>query len=115
MFADMIGGVGHNGPGHPKRPQAIHYYSRNWYDERVKARFEATWELEKQRAKDLGIETPSEIKLRNEVTRDAFQEETDEFQAELRVGMEAEYVAAVRAWELTRADTPAKTPEELNA
>ncbi|KAJ7614718.1 hypothetical protein DFH06DRAFT_1344050 [Mycena polygramma] len=115
FFADILGGMDGAGPGHPKRAQLIHYYSRRWYEERVKARFEAAFMVEKQLAKDLGKEEPSEIKVRNEITREVFEEETEEFQEELKRGVEAEYTAAVRAWELTRGETQTRTPAELNA
>jgi hypothetical protein len=113
-FADMISGVQTVGPALPKRPQPIHFYSQHWYEERVKARFEAVWEIEKQRAKDLGLDPPSELKIRNEVTRDTLKEESDEFKAEMQTELEAEHSTAIMAWELTRADAPTRTPEELN-
>ncbi|KAJ7833657.1 hypothetical protein B0H13DRAFT_2370320 [Mycena leptocephala] len=94
---------------------AYPFYSQRWYNERVKAQFEARWEVEKRNTENLDKDAPSEIKIRNEVTQDVFMEETEEFKAELQLEVEAEYVAAVRAWELTRAEKPAKTPEELNA
>ncbi|KAJ7503446.1 hypothetical protein B0H11DRAFT_1614428, partial [Mycena galericulata] len=86
-----------------------------YYDTRVKARFEAAFQVEVQRAKDLEKDEPWDLPIRNAITKQAFSEETDEFQAELKVGIEAEYEAAIRAWELTQAEVPTKTPEELNA
>jgi hypothetical protein len=114
MFADILGGLGNEGPGYPRKAQLLHYYSRRWYDERVKAQFEEAWRVEKERAKDLQIEPENELKVRNGVTRVVFMEESDEFQEELKKGVEAEHVAAVRAWELTRAETTTRTPAELN-
>jgi hypothetical protein len=114
-FADIIGAVASTSPAQPKRPQPIHFYSRRWYDERVKARFEAVWEVEKQRAKDLSGDLPSEIKICNEVTREALKEESEDFKAEMQIELDAEHAATVKAWEVTCADTPAKTPQELNA
>ncbi|KAJ6450013.1 hypothetical protein C8R47DRAFT_1230448 [Mycena vitilis] len=115
FFAEIVGGMDNAGPGHPKRAHLIHFYSRRYYDERVKARFEASYAVEKQLAKDLGKEAPAEVKIRNEITREVFDEENEEFQEELKRGVEAEYVAAVRAWELTRAETQTRTPAEVNA
>lgn len=77
-------------------------------------RFEAVWEVEKQRVKDLSGDLPSEIKIRNEVTREALKEESDDFKAKMQTELDAEHAAAVKAWEAMRADAPAKTPEELN-
>ncbi|KAJ7603377.1 hypothetical protein DFH06DRAFT_1350237 [Mycena polygramma] len=115
FFAEILGGMDNAGPGHPKRAHLIHFYSRRYYDERVKARFEASYAVEKQLAKDLGKEAPAEVKICNEITREVFDEENEEFHKELKRGVEAEYVAAVRAWELTRAETQTRTPAELNA
>ncbi|KAJ7430015.1 hypothetical protein B0H11DRAFT_2264458 [Mycena galericulata] len=116
IFAELLGGFTSAGPGRPRRAQPLHYYSRLFYEDRVKARFEAAFAAEVQRAKDLELEEePKELPIRNEITKQVFSEETEQFQAELKLGIEAEYVAAVRAWELTRAETPTKTPEELSA
>ncbi|KAJ7602810.1 hypothetical protein DFH06DRAFT_1351047 [Mycena polygramma] len=115
LFADILSGLENEGPGYPRKAQLIHYYSRRWYDEKVKGPFEKKWAIAKKRALDLEKEPPCEIKVRNEVTREVFNEESEEFQNELKVAVDAEHVAAVRAWELTRADTPTRTPEELNA
>ncbi|KAJ7701532.1 hypothetical protein B0H17DRAFT_1195312 [Mycena rosella] len=48
------------------------------------------WKVEVQRTQDLELPAPSEIKICNAVTKEVFAEETEEFQAELLVGVEAE-------------------------
>jgi hypothetical protein len=103
------------GPDYPRKSQPLHFYSRRWYDERVKARFEEDFKIKKQLAVDLDEPAPSELKERNAMTRKVYLEESNEFREEIRVAVEAEHVAAVRAWELMQAETPTKTPEELNA
>ncbi|KAJ7026907.1 hypothetical protein C8F04DRAFT_1267500 [Mycena alexandri] len=118
MFADvLLGGLENKGPGCPRKAQLLHYYSRHHYEGRVKARFDAAWANQLMRANDLGEPEPHDmkIKIRNQVTKDVFGEETEEFKAELVLAVEAEHVAAVKAWELTRAETPARTAEEMNA
>ncbi|KAJ7024591.1 hypothetical protein C8F04DRAFT_1270131 [Mycena alexandri] len=101
IFAEIMAGIKSTGPSYPKRAQPIHFYSRKYYEEKVKARFEARWATEVQRAEDLEMPEPEAIKIRNAVTKEVFEEETPEFQAELKLAVEAEHVAAVRAWELT--------------
>ncbi|KAJ7017505.1 hypothetical protein C8F04DRAFT_1200386 [Mycena alexandri] len=115
LFADLLGGVVSTGPGYPRKAQPIHLYSRKYYEDRVKVRFEQAWEAEKHRAEGLEREPEAEIKIRNIVTREVFEEETEEFKEELAKAVEAEHSAAIRAWELTCADTPAKTAAEINA
>ncbi|KAJ7019530.1 hypothetical protein C8F04DRAFT_1276130 [Mycena alexandri] len=118
MFADvLLGGLENTGPGCPRKAQLIHYYSRHHYEGKVKERFDAAWAKELQQAIDLGEPEPHDmkIKIRNAVTKEVFGEETAEFKAELALAVEAEHVAAVKAWELTRAETPARTAEEMNA
>ncbi|KAJ7184062.1 hypothetical protein C8R46DRAFT_1208293 [Mycena filopes] len=115
VFAEIMARMDGDGPNYPRRAQPIHFYSRRYYDERVKARFEARWKIEMQRSIDLEMPVPEAIKIRNEVTAAVFEEETEEFRAELLLAVEAEHVSAVRAWELTHADTQTKTPQEINA
>ncbi|KAJ7023315.1 hypothetical protein C8F04DRAFT_1193565 [Mycena alexandri] len=115
IFAEIMAGVDSTGPSYPRRAQPMHFYSRKYYEERVKARFEARWAIEVQRAEDLEMGEPEAIKIRNEVTKEVFAEETPEFHAELKLAVEAEHVAAVRAWELTSSHSETKTPQEMNA
>ncbi|KAJ7736639.1 hypothetical protein B0H16DRAFT_1730686 [Mycena metata] len=114
IFADLLKGVGNNGPGYPRKPQPLHLYSRKYYDERVKPRFEKAWGIEVARAEALEQDAEHQIKIRNKVTREVFEEETEEFQAELRLAVETEHAAAVRAWELTRAESPTRTAAEIH-
>ncbi|KAJ7036060.1 hypothetical protein C8F04DRAFT_1258436 [Mycena alexandri] len=115
LFADLVGGVANTGPDYPRKAQPIHLYSRKYYEERVKTRFEKAWETEKKTAEALEREPEAEIKIRNAATREAFEEETVEFREELVKAVEVEHLAAIRAWELTRAETPSKTAAEINA
>ncbi|KAJ7719040.1 hypothetical protein B0H16DRAFT_1739637 [Mycena metata] len=97
LFADVLVGLENTGPGCPHKAQPPHYYSRNYYEERVKSRFNAAWAVEAQRAKDLELEKgPSEIKIRNKITRLVYEGESE-------------------AWELTRSETRVQTAEEMNA
>ncbi|KAJ7023217.1 hypothetical protein C8F04DRAFT_1193678 [Mycena alexandri] len=117
LFASILGDSENRGPDYPRKPQEIHFYSRKYYDERVKARFERTWKVEVERAEALGqsSEDLKEIKVRNRVTKEVFEEESEDFRAELKLAVEAEHKAAIRAWELTRVETPTRTPAEINA
>ncbi|KAJ7038843.1 hypothetical protein C8F04DRAFT_1255768, partial [Mycena alexandri] len=115
LFTDILGGVVSTGPGYPRKAQPIHLYSRKYYEERVKTRFEGAWAAEKRRAEALERDPEAEIKIRNAVTREVFDEETQEFKDKLAKAVEAEHLAAIRAWELTRADAPTKSAAEINA
>ncbi|KAJ7712126.1 hypothetical protein B0H16DRAFT_1479697, partial [Mycena metata] len=69
LFAGVLGALQNDGPAYPRRAQPLHFYSRQYYDERVKTRFEKAWETEQARAKALEQEPEWELKIRNTVTR----------------------------------------------
>ncbi|KAJ7019035.1 hypothetical protein C8F04DRAFT_1276733 [Mycena alexandri] len=108
--------VGANiGATHPMKMQTWQYYSKLHYEERVKPRFEVAWKAEQQRAKDLDLPEPHVVKVRGEVTRQAWQEESDDFKALVAAAQNKEYAQILRAWELGRAEESSHTAEELHA
>ncbi|KAJ7602938.1 hypothetical protein DFH06DRAFT_1152384 [Mycena polygramma] len=90
LFAQALGAFSSEGPPYPTRAQPLHYFSRHFYEEKIKARFEADFKVETQRAKDLGEDIPHEIKIRNQATKDVFLEQTEEFQHKIMLGVEAQ-------------------------
>ncbi|KAJ7114742.1 hypothetical protein C8R44DRAFT_740117 [Mycena epipterygia] len=114
-FAKLFTGALAATPAKPQRGQLIHFYSRKFYDERVKARADSRYHALKRRAELAGEAPPSSIKVSNMVTVDCWDEETPAFQAEVKVACEVEYQKALKAWEASLADSPNKTPEELDA
>ncbi|KAJ7022288.1 hypothetical protein C8F04DRAFT_1272732 [Mycena alexandri] len=111
---DLLAGA-NMGATQPARMQTWQYYSKHHYEERVKARFEVAWKAELQRAKDLDQPEPHEVKVRGEVTRQAWDEESDEFKALVVAAQNKEYTQMLRAWEMGRAEESSHTAEELNA
>ncbi|KAJ7446790.1 hypothetical protein FB451DRAFT_1412199 [Mycena latifolia] len=73
-------------PGKPRRPQLLHFYSSRYYDSRVKDRFEARMRALEKHATHTGQPVPSNIKIQNEVTREVWDEEPEERQAETARG-----------------------------
>ncbi|KAJ7030298.1 hypothetical protein C8F04DRAFT_1264061 [Mycena alexandri] len=105
LFAGVLGGIPTNGPAYPRKSQPLHFYSRQYYDDRVKARFDKAWATELARAEALEQEPTAEIKIRNAITREVFQEDSQEFHGELKQAVEKEHTAA----------TPIRTAEEIHA
>ncbi|KAJ7734649.1 hypothetical protein B0H16DRAFT_1467497 [Mycena metata] len=91
------------------------YYSKLHYEERVKPRFEIMWKAEVQCAKDLELEEPHEVKVRGEVTCQAWEEESEDFKATVTAVQNKEYTQILRAWEMGRAEEMSHMPEELHA
>ncbi|KAJ6521828.1 hypothetical protein DFH09DRAFT_1330939 [Mycena vulgaris] len=115
LFAELLSGALDAGLPYPTKPQATHLYSRRHYAERIKAHFDLEWALEVQNAKDLGEDMPYEIAVRNKVTKQAWEDETDNFREGVLADLEVEHQAAVKAWEMANAEGPEKIPEQLHA
>ncbi|KAJ7712788.1 hypothetical protein B0H16DRAFT_1479102, partial [Mycena metata] len=114
-FTEMFTGVLDGAPAKPTRGQLGHYYSRKFYDTRVKARADARIAVLNRRAELTGEEPPKKIDVISKVTKEVWEEETPEFQKECEVAMEREYAESLRAWEQSLADSPTRTPEEISA
>ncbi|KAJ7022381.1 hypothetical protein C8F04DRAFT_1272725 [Mycena alexandri] len=114
VHGDLLAGA-NMGATQPARMQTWQYYSKHHYEERVKARFEVVWKAELQRAKDLDQPEPHEVKVRGEVTRQAWDKESDKFKALVVAAQNKEYTQMLRAWEMGRAEESSHTAEELNA
>ncbi|KAJ7433026.1 hypothetical protein B0H11DRAFT_2377168 [Mycena galericulata] len=114
LFQDLLGSGIDAGAVRPQKPQVQHFYSRLHYKTRVKERAEAELEVEKKRCEDLELKAPEPVKVRGDVTREVWEEESEEFKKEVRLALEKEHTQAVRAWEMGRAEEPSQTKEELS-
>ncbi|KAJ7434718.1 hypothetical protein FB451DRAFT_1195097 [Mycena latifolia] len=112
-FQELFTGVLDGAPAKPQRPQLLQFYSRKFYDERIKDRYEQTLDARKKRAMFTDEPVPAELALRNEVTKQAFEAETPAFREEVKAALEREYELAVVGWKASLADSPTRTPEEM--
>jgi hypothetical protein len=101
-------------PDKPRQPQLVQFYSSRHYDTRMKEQFESRWQALLRRSEHTGVELPKKIKIQNEVTKEVWDEETPEFQAEVERTRDKHHAAMLKAWEESLADSPSKTPEELD-
>ncbi|KAJ7129819.1 hypothetical protein C8R43DRAFT_1134082 [Mycena crocata] len=91
----------------PSRARVTHFYSRRYYNERIKSRFMARWAaLSKSRS------PPAPITVQNAVIKEAWEGETEPFKAEVKAALEAEYAAAKAAYDIAVSGETPKTPEE---
>jgi hypothetical protein len=112
-FAELFAGV--DAPGKPRLPQVLHFYSSRYWDSRVKERFESRWRALLSAAKHRDGEPPVSIAVQNSVTLEVWNEETPQFQDEVRRARDIYHAGVVKAWEESLADSLSKTPEELGA
>ncbi|KAF8209729.1 hypothetical protein K438DRAFT_1753376 [Mycena galopus ATCC 62051] len=113
LLQDLLaGGQDAGGGSKPGKQQPWQFYSKLFYEERVKARFEAKWKVEVQRAKDLDLAPPHDVKVRGEVTREAWEGESPTFRADVMAQLDADHAQRLQVWEMGRTKLP-KTKEEL--
>jgi hypothetical protein len=95
-------------PQPPSRPRMVNFYSSRCYATRIKARFDAKWAvLSKQR------NPPAVITVQNLVIKEAWDQETDAFKAEMQSTMENEHKAAMAAYETAISGEVPTSPEEF--
>ncbi|KAJ7863655.1 hypothetical protein B0H14DRAFT_2574824 [Mycena olivaceomarginata] len=70
----------------PVKPRIFHFYSRRFYQERVKPRVTARWA-----ALSRLENPPKEITMRNAVTKECWASESDAFKAEVEAALESEH------------------------
>ncbi|KAJ7255784.1 hypothetical protein B0H12DRAFT_1232953, partial [Mycena haematopus] len=115
-FKDLFTGVLDGVPGKPQRSRILHFYSRNFYETRIKSRVEQRVAGLKRRAELSGESVPTKpIDVVAKVTAEAWDEESFEFKQECEVRLEREYQAEVKAWEASLADSPTRTADEIAA
>ncbi|KAJ7029325.1 hypothetical protein C8F04DRAFT_1264987 [Mycena alexandri] len=114
-FTELFTGILDGAPAKPTRGQIGHYYSRKFYETRVKSRADARIAAMKRRAKLEGQEEPKAIDVISKVTKEVWDEETPEFRRECELGLKREYAESLRAWEQSLVDSPTRTPDEIAA
>ncbi|KAI0038815.1 hypothetical protein FA95DRAFT_1577978 [Auriscalpium vulgare] len=93
----------------PKRAQAYHYYSRKYFDTRVKPAFLAGWEEKQADARAAGLpklNDKQKFAYQGNVTRQKYQFESQEFKEELARHVEEEYQAALAEYNQRYIDQP---------
>ncbi|KAJ7920722.1 hypothetical protein B0H13DRAFT_1867226 [Mycena leptocephala] len=96
-------------PPRPVKSRALHYFSHKFYDEMVKD--EATT---RYAALSRLPNPPALITVRNAVTRQVWNAQTDAFRAEVLEACEAEHKAAMEAYSMAVSGDVPSTPEEYN-
>ncbi|KAJ7431151.1 hypothetical protein B0H11DRAFT_1942046 [Mycena galericulata] len=96
-------------PPAPVKPRVLHYYSRRFYNQRVKPLVTARWA-----AVSLLPNPPFPINVRKDVTKEAWAAETAEFKAEVIEAIEMEHTVAKEAYETVVSGETPSTPEGYN-
>ncbi|KAJ7033113.1 hypothetical protein C8F04DRAFT_1184373 [Mycena alexandri] len=96
-------------PPAPVKKRVLHYYSRHFYAERVKARVAARWAVLSRRENP-----PKMITVRNTVTREAWLSETQAFRDEVILALEKEHQNAIEAYSKAVSGAVPNTPAEYD-
>ncbi|KAJ7070289.1 hypothetical protein B0H15DRAFT_957802 [Mycena belliarum] len=114
-FQELFVGVLDGAPPKPQRAHAEHFYSRKFYQERVKEHYDERMAALERRAEYTGEKVPLPVAVRMSVTRECLAQETPAFREEMMLALEREYEQALKGWKASLADSPSKTPEEMAA
>ncbi|KAJ7038447.1 hypothetical protein C8F04DRAFT_1256031 [Mycena alexandri] len=96
-------------PPAPVKPRVLHYYSRNFYETRVKSRVKTRW------AALLRLDNPPKpVTVRNMVTREAWGAETQEFRDKVVLALEKEHDVAVKAYTMAVSGDAPTSPQEYS-
>ncbi|KAJ7048760.1 hypothetical protein C8F01DRAFT_1379496 [Mycena amicta] len=114
-FEELFTGALDGAPPRPQRGRTIHFYSRKYYETRIKHLVEERLESFKRRAELDGQEMPKPIDVISKMTAEAWLAEMAAFRDEVELAAEREYQQTVKAWEASLADSPTRTPEEMAA
>jgi lipocalin len=98
----------------PRKPSIVHFYSGRWYESRIKRRVKERLATVRKRATYTGQKVHT-ITVQNEVTQECWDDETEEFKAEMVRQRDVEHEITLKAWRESAADSPSRTPEEYNA
>ncbi|KAI0686689.1 hypothetical protein C8T65DRAFT_747319 [Cerioporus squamosus] len=99
----------------PRRMQTVQFYSKLYYDSRVKAIVDAEWPRVVAEAGSKGAKIPKRLKHQNSVLNRIYNSETKEFRDALTARRDAEHEEEVAAWKASKLDSGdvPKTPEEF--
>ncbi|KAF7330700.1 hypothetical protein MSAN_02448100 [Mycena sanguinolenta] len=96
-------------PPAPVKPRVLHFYSRRFYDERIKSRVETRWAAVSRLPNP-----PALVTVRNLVTKEAWESETEAFRAEVVAALEKEHANALEAYKMALAKETPTTAEEFD-
>ncbi|KAJ7310819.1 hypothetical protein DFH08DRAFT_974219 [Mycena albidolilacea] len=114
-FKELFTGVLDGAPPKPQRGRLVHFYSRKYYNTRIKDRVESLLASLKRRTEHSGEKMPHIINIISKVTTKVWEEETPVFQHECEMVFECEHQQTLNAWEASLADSPTRTPDEIAA
>ncbi|KAF7357239.1 hypothetical protein MSAN_01318900 [Mycena sanguinolenta] len=114
-FKELFQGGLDGTPLKPQRGRINHFYSRKFYDTRIKPHVEERMEGLQSRAQLSGEAPPQLIDVVAKVTAERWEQETPEFRRECELSLDREHQQALAAWEASLADSPTETPEETAA
>ncbi|KAJ7773604.1 hypothetical protein DFH07DRAFT_952651 [Mycena maculata] len=102
-------------PPAPVKPRVLHWYSRKFYDERIKPRVVACWNAVQRAPKPPPPAKPlALIQVRNTVTREAWNAETEPFKQEVLESIREEHEVAKAAYALAVSGEAPSTAEGYN-
>ncbi|KAJ7176399.1 hypothetical protein C8R43DRAFT_943184 [Mycena crocata] len=96
-------------PPAPVKPRVLHYYSRRFYNERVSGRVAARWAVVARQRN-----APAILTVRNEVTKQCWESETEAFRQEVMTALEAEHKIALDAYAVALATDSPTTAEDFD-
>ncbi|KAJ7776705.1 hypothetical protein B0H14DRAFT_3508229 [Mycena olivaceomarginata] len=101
-------------PSEPTRKRELHYYSTNFYAERIKPRFITRWAAVTRAAAERGEKPPAEVAVRQQVTKEMWSAETPAFRAEISKTIDKIHEAAIETYKVALANDTPSTAEEYS-
>ncbi|KAK7027581.1 hypothetical protein R3P38DRAFT_3190456 [Favolaschia claudopus] len=114
-FTELFAPLGNVAGNAPRKPQVQHFYSTTQYEARIKPLVEERLKTLQRRAELAGEKPPHAVKVQNEVTKECWERESEQFQEDTLQALERHHQAAVKAWNDARADGPSRTAEQYSA
>lgn len=93
--------------GRPRKPVAVNIYSQRYYQERLKADFDAEWNT----VKDV-VSSRGRLAMMKQFVRDSWNKETVEFRDALQEEIDQEYEAQLQEWKKDEGTWQPKTARE---
>ncbi|KII83220.1 hypothetical protein PLICRDRAFT_180623 [Plicaturopsis crispa FD-325 SS-3] len=107
------------GPKPPRKLRMEQYYSKHYYESRVKPKFDeewarvnADWELVLAAGNPENLRGPARINVRNRVTKEKYLEESEEFRKELEARAEKDRELELEEYK-GRGLSTSRTPEQI--
>ncbi|KAJ7737475.1 hypothetical protein B0H14DRAFT_3516294 [Mycena olivaceomarginata] len=101
-------------PSEPTRKRELHYYSTNFYAERIKPQFITRWAAVTRAAAERGEKPPAEVAVRQQVTKEMWSAETPAFRAEISKTIDKIHEAAIETYKVALANDTPSTAEEYS-